>query len=152
MGELKTTGGRAWRHHASVRMTFAKGTCIDDKGNSVSESAENPCGNQVLVSIVKSKIFPANRKTSFYTLNYRTGIDYISDTIDIAAKEGVVSMVGGGWYSILNSENKDEVLNDDNGKPLKFQGKANFKNFLQSESKWFDYITKQLNDSFVNKI
>ncbi|NLY18604.1 MAG: hypothetical protein GX045_06575, partial [Clostridiaceae bacterium] len=35
-GGTTTTGGRAWRHNCSVRMTFMRSDYIDDKGTPLS--------------------------------------------------------------------------------------------------------------------
>ena len=92
-----TTGGRAWRHNCSVRMEFRKGDYIDEKGNHLSKSCENPSGHVIKVALIKSKICKMNRKIGYYTLNYLNGIDSISDYIDIGILTGVITQ-SGAWY------------------------------------------------------
>jgi recombination protein RecA len=92
-----TTGGRAWRHNCSVRMEFRKGDYLDEKGNHLSKSCENPSGHVIKVALIKSKICKMNRKIGYYTLNYLNGIDSISDYIDIGLLTGVITQ-SGAWY------------------------------------------------------
>lgn len=134
-GGTVTTGGRAWRHNCTVRMEFAQSDFFDESGVSVTRSTENPAGHAVRARVVKSKIFPCNRKIGFYSLRYLEGIDYIFDTIDVAIKEGAI-IAAGAWYSIVNPDT-GEVLN-------KFQGKAKLKEFLKENPESFNLINEYL--------
>lgn len=139
-GGTTTTGGRAWRHNCSVRMTFQKSDYLDDKGNSIPRNSENPVGHLVKVALVKSKVCKLDRKVGFYTLKYLTGIDYISDIIDLAIKAGIVNAAG-AWYSILD---EDGNVAKNEGNPLKFQGRANLHQFLVDNSDWAEEINEQV--------
>lgn len=139
-GGTTTTGGRAWRHNCSVRMTFQKSDYLDAKGNSIPRNSENPSGHLVKVALVKSKICKLDRKVGFYTLNYLSGIDYVSDIIDLAIKAGIINAAG-AWYSILD-ENNEVAMNE--GTPLKFQGKAKLHQFLSTNVDWTDEINEQI--------
>ena len=139
-GGTTTTGGRAWRHNCSVRMTFQKSDYLDDKGNSIPRNSENPVGHLVKVALVKSKVCKLDRKVGFYTLKYLTGIDYISDIIDLAIKAGFVNAAG-AWYSILD---EDGNVAKNEGNPLKFQGRANLHQFLVDNSDWAEEINEQV--------
>ena len=139
-GGTTTTGGRAWRHNCSVRMTFQKSDYLDDKGNSIPRNSENPVGHLVKVALVKSKVCKLDRKVGFYTLKYLTGIDYISDIIDLAIKAGIVNAAG-AWYSILD---EDGNVAKNEGNPLKFQGRANLHQFLADNSDWAEEINEQV--------
>lgn len=123
-----TTGGRAWKHNCSVRLIFMKSDYIDERGNSINRSCENPAGHSVKVSLMKSKVCKLDRKIGFYTLRYLEGIDALSDIIDIGIKEGFI-IAAGAWYSIIDTSTGELLASD--GKDLKFQGKAKLKDFLQ---------------------
>ena len=139
-GGTTTTGGRAWRHNCSVRMTFQKSDYLDDKGNSIPRNSENPVGHLVKVALVKSKVCKLDRKVGFYTLKYLTGIDYISDIIDLAIKAGIVNAAG-AWYSILD-ENGNVDQNE--GTALKFQGRAKLHAVLSENADGADEINEQV--------
>lgn len=139
-GGTTTTGGRAWRHNCSVRMTFQKSDYLDDKGNSIPRNSENPVGHLVKVALVKSKVCKLDRKVGFYTLKYLSGIDYISDIIDLAIKAGIVNAAG-AWYSILD---EDGNVAQNEGNPLKFQGRAKLHQFLVDNSDWAEEINEQV--------
>jgi recombination protein RecA len=141
-GGSTTTGGRGWRHTCSVRMMFMKSDFIDEAGKSIARNCENPAGNLVKVFLIKSKVFKGNRKVGFYTLKYLEGIDWISDTIDVALKENLV-MLNGAWYSIVDPETKVPYQLE-NGKDAKFQGKAELHRFLEENTNWRDDLKEQV--------
>lgn len=124
-GGTTTTGGKCWRHGCSTRLEFRKGNYIDEKGNNLSRACENPAGNIVNVSLVKSKVVRPDRKVGFYTLKYLEGIDYISDAVDVAIKLGLVNQAG-AWFTLVEPET-GEVKE-------KFQGKPKLVEYLKDNT------------------
>lgn len=122
-GGTTTTGGKAWKHNCAVRLEFRMGKYIDDKGNELSRGTESPAGNIVQVAVKKTKVCPPTRRTGFYTLKYLTGIDYLSDLVEVAIKYGIIDK-GGAWYAIIDSTT-GEMVGD------KIQGQANLCHFLE---------------------
>lgn len=139
-GGQTTTGGRAWRHNTSCRLQFRKGAFIDDKGSELSRACENPQGNLVQCSIVKSKICRSDRKTGFYTLKYLEGIDYISDTIDVALKLNIVVQAG-AWFTLLDIDT-GEVIE-------KCQGKNGLKTYLLEHIDIYDKVKNKIYDKIL---
>ena len=115
-GGTKTVGGRGWRHNAAVRLEFRMGTYIDENGKSVNRGTESPAGNIVVVSMKKNKTCPPTRRTGFYTLRYQTGIDYISDLIEVATKYGIVD-VSGSWYRLVDIDTGEFLCDNVQGQP-----------------------------------
>ena len=133
-GGQTTTGGKAWRHNCSLRLQFVKGEYIDEKGSGLSRACENPAGNVVQCSIIKSKVCRSDRRTGFYTLKYLEGIDYIADTIDVAQKLDMI-VQGGAWYSIIDSETGELIE--------KLQGRDKVKQYYKEHNdRYLDLISK----------
>ena len=107
-GGTKTTGGECWKYLCSVRLEFRMGKYIDEKGNDLTRQAENPAGNYVLVTMKKNKSCAPTRRTGFYTLNYRAGIDYLKDLVEVAIKYGIIDKAG-AWFSILDIESGELI-------------------------------------------
>lgn len=124
-GAIKTPGGRAWKHLCSVRMQFTRGSFIDEKGNEIKRSSESPAGNKVLMTMVKNKTCPGNRRGGYYTIDYANGIDYLSDLIEVALKYDLIHQ-SGAWYSIINPDT-GEILAE------KMQGMNSVREFLTNE-------------------
>lgn len=139
-GGTTTTGGRAWRHNCSMRMTFQKSDYLDDKGNSIPRNSENPVGHLVKVALVKSKVCKLDRKVGFYTLNYLTGIDYLSDIIDLGIKAHVIALAG-AWFRILDDR---EQIAEWQGLTLKFQGRARLYEFLQNNPEFVKLLQSKI--------
>lgn len=111
--------------NCSVRMQFTRGNFINEKGDEIKRSSDSPAGNIVLMSMIKNKTCPANRRGGFYTINYALGIDYLRDLIDVAEKYDIIQKAG-AWFSIINPDTGD-VLAD------KIQGIGNVYEFLKDE-------------------
>lgn len=140
-GGTTTTGGRAWRHSCTTRLSFRKGNFVDANGNALSRACENPAGNIVNVSLDKSKVCPPDRKVGFYTLKYLEGIDYVSDMFDVAIKLGIVNQ-SGAWYSLIDIDTGEVMASNDG--PIKFQGKPKFLDAIKEDSEMYDYILQSI--------
>ena len=141
-GGTTTTGGRAWRHSCSTRIEFRKGNYIDEKGNNLTRGCENPAGNIVNVSFIKSKVCRLDRKVGFYTLNYLHGIDYISDAVDVAIKVGLVNQ-SGAWFSIVDIET-GEIIE-------KFQGKPKLIEYLRKNESAYNELSGKIEELLNEK-
>ena len=104
-GGYKTPGGRAWKHICICRFEFRKGKYIDEKGNELSNTADTPAGNKVMMTMVKNKTCPPNRRTGFYTINYSKGIDYLADLIEVAIKYELIEK-SGAWFTVSGVKDK----------------------------------------------
>lgn len=122
-GGYKTPGGREWKHICSARIEFRRGQFIDEKGNALTRSAENPAGNIVNFTLTKIKTCPPTRRTGYYTINYDIGIDYLRDLIEVAIKYGIIDQKG-AWFTIIDTET-GEILQD------KIQGQAKLYSLLE---------------------
>jgi len=102
-----TTGGRALKFYASVRIDIRKAEVIK-QGNDL-------VGNRVKVKIVKNKIAPPFKIVEF-DIMYGKGISREGDVLDLASDVDIVKK-SGAWYSY----NEERIG----------QGKENVKIFLK---------------------
>ncbi len=143
-GGIITPGGRGWKHHCSVRLLFSKGQYIDDRGNELKRSVENPAGNLVLINIAKTKICKPDRRVGFYTLNYDMGIDQIADAIEVAIRYGIIYQAG-SWFHFVDIDT-GEVVVDDQGETIKIQGKSNLIEYLEDNSYLLNEILDKIEE------
>ena len=141
-GGIATPGGKGWKHLCAVRMQFSRGKFIDEKGNELTRSAENPVGNIVMMSMTKNKTCPPTRRTGFYTLNYETGIDYIRDLIEVAIKFDIIKK-SGAWFDIIDPETGEIIVG-------KIHGQSAVYEEIQSEDLLLERI-ENLVDSAMKK-
>lgn len=142
-GGKTTPGGQAWKFQCALRIRFAKGDLLDDKGNRVNRSSETASGNKVMISIKKNKVCKPDRLTGQYTLNYEYGIDDITDLVDVAMKYGYV-VKSGAWFWFVDVET-GEIITDDEGKEIKIQGLVNLIDFLRNDDIMLEELREQIN-------
>ena len=145
-GGTTTTGGKAWKHHCSVRLSFSKGDHFDEKYAKVAKTTyENPFGHYVQIRVEKTKVCKPNRKLGFYTLEYENGINATMDYIDVAIKKDIIKQ-GGAWFTFVDPLT-GELVCDDEGSPIKVQGQRNLPTFFKEHTELFTNIK-----SYVDKL
>ena len=111
-----TTGGRALKFYASVRIDIRKADAI--------KSGDEVYGNRTKVKIVKNKVAPPF-KTCEFDIIYGEGISKESDVLDLAVNLDLINK-SGAWYSY--------------GGEKIGQGKENAKIFLKEHPDIFEKI------------
>lgn len=117
-----TTGGRALKFYASIRLEVRKGEPIK-QGNDI-------IGNRTKVKVVKNKVAPPF-KTVEFDIMFGAGISKEGDLIDIASQLDIIQK-SGAWYSFEG---------DRMG-----QGKENAKEYLKSNPDKYSRIEIMLKE------
>lgn len=134
---ITTPGGRAWKFACSQRYMTRKGKFLDEKGNEISSSSENPQGHLIEVKLVKSKTCPSDRRVSKCSLFYRNGIRQDLDLLDLALKFEVIHK-GGAWFNATID-----------GHDYKWQGQAKVLEELNNNSVLFESVKQKVNSLLV---
>ena len=119
-----TTGGRALKFYASVRIDIRKAEVIK-QGNDL-------VGNRVRAKIVKNKIAPPFKVVEF-DIMYGKGISKEGDVLDLASEVDIVKK-SGAWYSY----NEERIG----------QGKENVKNFLKENPDIMGEIERKVKEHY----
>ena len=134
---ISTPGGKAWKFACSQRYMCRKGKFLDDKGNEISSSSENPQGHLIEVKLIKSKTCPSDRRIGKCSLFYRTGIRQDIDLLDLAIKFDIIHK-GGAWF---NANIK--------GNDYKWQGQSKVLEALNTNELLFNSIKNDVNKMLV---
>ncbi|MHB0948942.1 MAG: recombinase RecA [Gemmatimonadaceae bacterium] len=84
-----TTGGKALKFYASVRLDIRRIGPVKDK--------EDVVGSHVRVKVVKNKVAPPFKQAEF-DIMYAEGISHTSLLVDIGSEAGIIEK-SGAWYS-----------------------------------------------------
>ncbi|GAA1886682.1 recombinase RecA [Streptomyces durmitorensis] len=117
-----TTGGRALKFYASVRLDIRRIETLKDGTDAV--------GNRTRVKVVKNKVAPPFKQAEFDIL-YGQGISREGGLIDMGVENGFVRKAG-AWYTYEG---------DQLG-----QGKENARNFLKDNPDLADEIEKKIKE------
>jgi len=117
-----TTGGKALKFYASVRLDVRRIETLKDGTESV--------GSRTRVKVVKNKCAPPFRNAEFDIL-YGVGISREGGLIDLGVEQGIVRKAG-AWYTYEG---------DQLG-----QGKENAQNFLRDNADLADEIEKKIKE------
>ncbi len=119
-----TTGGRALKFYASVRLDVRKGETLKQGGVMV--------GNHTKVKVVKNKVAPPF-KTAEFDIMFGEGISREGDILDLAVGVNVV-IKSGAWFSY-------------NGQKIG-QGRENAKKFLRENPEIREEIDKKVREQY----
>ncbi|TCL33567.1 recombination protein RecA [Anaerospora hongkongensis] len=120
-----TTGGRALKFYASIRIEVRKGEAI--------KSGNDVIGNRTKVKVVKNKIAPPFR-TAEFDIMYGRGVSREGSIVDIGSSMDIIAK-SGTWYSY--------------GSTRMGQGKENAKDFLKDNKQVADEIEGKIRDLLV---
>jgi recombination protein RecA len=115
-----TTGGRALKFYASVRLDIRRISTIKD--------GEEVVGSRVRVKVVKNKVAPPFREAEF-DLIYGEGISRLGSLVDLGVTHKIVEK-SGAWYAY--------------GTERIGQGRENAKRFLKENPAMTDEIETKL--------
>ena len=126
-GNETTTGGRALKFYASIRLDVRKKATVQTDGNAVA--------NTVSVRTVKNKTFPPFRSCEF-DINYGTGPDEIGYVIERAVEAGIITKAG-AWYSMdgFRGHGKREMVNYLSEDPVGVERYKEIKDAIRSDKK-----------------
>ena len=120
-----TTGGRALKFYASVRLDIRRIESIKQDGVVT--------GHRVRVKVVKNKVAPPFREAEF-DLVYSEGISKIGNIFDMAVNLDIIEK-SGSWFSY-------------NGERIG-QGRENIKKYLKENPKVLAEVEKKVRDNFA---
>lgn len=120
-----TTGGRALKFYASVRLDVRRIETLKQGGEMI--------GNRVRVKVVKNKIAPPFKEAEF-DIMFGQGISKEGDILDLAAKVDIIDK-SGAWYAY-------------NGAKIG-QGRENAKNYLKENPAICDEVEQKVRNYYA---
>jgi recombination protein RecA len=122
-----TTGGRALKFYASVRLDVRRVEALKQGGEVV--------GNHTRVKVVKNKVAPPFKEAEF-DIMFGQGISKEGDVLDLASNLGIINK-SGAWYAY-----KGEKIG---------QGRENAKIYLKNNPVICDEVEAQVRAKILEK-
>ncbi len=119
-----TTGGRALKFYASVRMDVRRTESIKSGGDVI--------GNRTKIKIVKNKVAPPFKEAEF-DIMFGKGISKSGDILDLAVQENII-IKSGAWFSY-----NDEKIG---------QGRENVKAFLEQNPEIMSEVEGRVREKY----
>ena len=119
-----TTGGRALKFYASVRMDVRRIEALKQGGEVI--------GNRTRIKVVKNKVAPPFKEAEF-DIMFGKGISKEGDILDLAANLGVI-VKSGAWYAY-----KDAKIG---------QGRENAKQYLRDNPEIMAEVEAQVREKY----
>ncbi len=119
-----TTGGRALKFYASVRLDVRRIEALKAGGEVV--------GNRTRVKVVKNKVAPPFREAEF-DIMFGQGISKEGDVLDLAVEENIIQK-SGAWFAY-----NDEKIG---------QGRENAKQFLKEHPEVMDEVEEKVREVY----
>ncbi|MDR1700574.1 MAG: recombinase RecA [Lachnoclostridium sp.] len=120
-----TTGGRALKFYASVRLDVRRIETLKQSGDKV--------GNRVRVKVVKNKVAPPFQEAEF-DIMFGKGISREGDVLDLAVAKNVI-VKSGSWFSY-----QDNKIG---------QGRENVKSYLIDNPQVFEEVEKLVRQKYL---
>lgn len=117
-----TTGGKALKFYASVRMDIRRIAAIKDGTDVI--------GNRTKVKIVKNKVAPPFKEVEF-DIMYNEGISRLGDLVDLAVNKEIIKKTG-AWFNY--SENR-------------VQGRDGMKKLLAEDTELYNKLLAQVKET-----
>lgn len=147
-------GGHAVSFYPNMRLRFGRLTYVQDDKYDLAK-ADDATGFQLKYTIVKSKVSPKDRGGGKITFDNETGIDYITDNLNIAIDFGFIERPNLQTYIPINLETgeyyvDEENSTDGNTEYLKFRGRAAcieyFKTHDDFAAEYFEMLSNHISN------
>lgn len=139
--QVISPGGKMWKHTCSIRMLVRKGKYYDSNYKELTSHCEEAVGNYAEVEVLKNKATKPDRRVTKFSITYDCGVDGVNDCFEMAVTLGVIDKAG-AWFSILDEEGN--IMTDEEGTLLKFQGKAKSMDYLKEHKDIYDKIKEKV--------
>lgn len=128
--------GYALNFYPTIKVRFAtrkftKGDKLDVSASQTDADTDGICAT---FSVTKNRLGALNRNGAKIIFRFETGLDTLTDLIEIVTKYEIAKLEGKTWY--LVNPLTGEAYTDEDGEPLKFVGKQKMIDYIKSHDEF----------------
>lgn len=143
--------GYALNFYPSVKVRFAtrkftKGDKLDISASQVDADTDGICAT---FSVTKNRLGALNRNGAKIVFRFDSGLDTLTDLIEIITKYEIAKLEGKTWY-LVNPITGENYTDPDTGEVLKFVGKPKMVEYIKSHDEFRKEYEKVVSD-YINK-
>lgn len=143
--------GYALNFYPSVKVRFAtrkftKGDKLDISASQVDTDTDGICAT---FSVTKNRLGALNRNGAKIVFRFDSGLDTLTDLIEIITKYEIAKLDGKTWY-LVNPLTGENYIDPDTGEVLKFVGKPKMIDYIKSHEDFRAEYEKAVSD-YINK-
>ena len=142
--------GYALNYYPTIKVRFAtRKFTKDDKLDISASQAEDADGFCVTFSVTKNRLGPLNRSGAKLVFRYATGLDTLTDLIEIITKYEIAKKLSTVTWQLVKPGTDEAYIGDD-GKELTFAGKGKMIDYLRNNTAFRAEYEKAVSD-YINK-
>ena len=143
--------GYALNFYPSVKVRFAtrkftKGDKLDISASQVDADTDGICAT---FSVTKNRLGALNRNGAKIVFRFDSGLDTLTDLIEIITKYEIAKLEGKTWY-LVNPITGENYTDPDTGEVLKFVGKPKMVEYIKNHDEFRKEYEKVVSD-YINK-
>lgn len=127
-----TSGGKALKFYASVRLEVRRGADLKD--------SDVVIGHELRVNAIKNRGNKPKQKVMFDVV-YGQGIDNLKEISELAVETGVIYQAG-AWLSLLDANGS--LVTNESGTVMKWQGKNAFVAYLRENPEFVNELAERI--------
>lgn len=142
--------GYALNFYPTTKVRFAtrKFTCGDKLDVAQSQTDANTDGICAIFSVTKNRLGPLNRNGAKIIFRFETGIDTLTDLIEIITKYEIAKRITAQTWALVDPFT-GEMYTDENGEELKFVGKQKMIDYIKEHNDFRTKYEKAVSD-YIN--
>lgn len=144
--------GYSLDYYPCMKVRFAKSKCSCGDKLDIAQTQQDADTDGIVVtfSVTKNRLGPRNRNGAKIVFRYETGVDTITDLIEIITTYEIAKRLSTVTWQLVNPLTGEPYLDAETGKELTFAGKAKMVDYIKTHDAFRAEYEQAVSD-YINK-